>query len=286
MKLRSLLFVPGDSEKKAAKATGCGADALIFDLEDSVAGDRKDAARSIVANLLSPAPRGWSAIVRVNPFDGGRTGGDLDAVVKPGLDAIMLPKAEGGADVARLAAELDRCEAAAGMANGSVKIIVIATETPAAVFALSSYRPAHRRLAALTWGAEDLAAAIGASGNRDEAGEWTQPYAHVRTLALFAAAAAGVAPIDTLHADFRDIDGLERDSRRARRDGFVGRLAIHPGQVEIINRCFTPSAEEIAWATRIVEAFAANPGAGTLGLDGKMIDRPHLIAAHKTLAAA
>ena len=154
------------------------------------------------------------------------------------------------------------------------------------MFALSTYRPAHPRLAALTWGAEDLAAAVGASSNRDEAGEWTQPYAQVRSLSLFAAAAAGVAPIDTLHADFRDLEGLERDSRRARRDGFVGRLAIHPGQVETINRCFTPSADEIAWAQRIVEAFAANPGAGTLGLDGKMIDRPHLIAARNTLASA
>ena len=286
MKLRSLLFVPGDSEKKAAKAAECGADALIFDLEDSVAEDRKDTARSIVSDLISPARRDWSAIVRVNPFDSGRTAGDLAAVVRPGLDAIMLPKAEGGADVARLAAELDRCEATAGMAAGSVKIIVIATETPAAVFALSTYRPAHPRLAALTWGAEDLAAAVGASSNRDEAGEWTQPYAQVRSLSLFAAAAAGVAPIDTLHADFRDLEGLERDSRRARRDGFVGRLAIHPGQVETINRCFTPSADEIAWAQRIVEAFAANPGAGTLGLDGKMIDRPHFIAARNTLASA
>ncbi|MCA1652873.1 MAG: CoA ester lyase [Sphingomicrobium sp.] len=285
MKLRSLLFVPGDSEKKAAKAAGSGADALIFDLEDSVAAERKDAARNIVASILSPAERNWSLIVRVNPFDSGRLSADLDAVVKPGLDAILLPKVEGGADVARLGVELDRCEAAAGMAQGSVRIAVIATETPAALFGLPSYRPAHPRLAALTWGAEDLASAIGATANRDEAGEWTEPYAQVRSMALFAAAAAEVAPIDTLHADFRDLAGLERDCRRSRRDGFVGRLAIHPAQVETINRCYSPSADEIAVARRIVEAFAANPQAGTLGIDGKMVDRPHLVAARNLLAS-
>jgi len=284
MRLRSLLFVPGDSEKKAAKAAGCGADALIFDLEDSVAAANKDAARSLTASLVASGPRMWSTIVRVNPFDSGRTAEDLAAVVRPGLGAIMLPKAGGGQDVSRLAEELDRLEVSAGMAPESVGIIPIATETPSAIFALSSYAPPHPRLAGLTWGAEDLAAAVGASGNRDEAGEWTQPYALVRSLTLFAATAAEVAPIDTLHADFRDLEWLERDSRRARRDGFVGRLAIHPAQVEVINRCFTPSEAEVAWAQRIVDAFAANPDAGTLGLDGRMIDRPHLIAAHKTLA--
>ena len=285
MKLRSLLFVPGDSEKKAVKAAACGADALIFDLEDSVALERKDVGREVTAALVTTATRDWSLLVRVNPFDSGRTAGDLEAVVRPGLDAIMLPKAEGGEDVARLAAVLDRCEKRAGMAAGSVAIVVIATETPSAVFALSSYRPAHPRLTALTWGAEDLAAALGATTNRDESGEWTEPYAHVRTLALLAARAAEVAPVDTLHADFGDLEGLERDCRRSRRDGFVGRLAIHPGQVETINRCYTPSLAEIEWARRIIDAFAADPDAGTLGIDGKMIDRPHLLAARNTLAS-
>lgn len=285
--MRSWLFVPGDSEKKAEKAAGSGADILIFDLEDSVAAERKDEARMLVAaRVQSAGPREWSCVVRINPFDSGRAAGDLEAVVKPGLDAVLLPKAEGGADVARLADQLDRCEAAAGVAPGSVKIAVIATETPAAVFALSTYKPAHSRLVALTWGAEDLAAAIGASANREQNGRWTEPYAHVRTLALLGAGSAGVAAIDTLHADFRDLAGLEEDCRRSRRDGFVGRLAIHPAQVETINRCYTPSAAEIEWAQRIVDAFAANPGAGALGLDGKMIDLPHLIAARKTLAAA
>ncbi len=284
MKMRSWLFVPGDSEKKAAKAAGCGADVLIFDLEDSVALTQKDAARRMVADLISrSAQRDWSLWVRVNPFDGTLTAADLDAVVRPGLDGILLPKPEGGPDVARLADQIASREAAAEMVPGSVRIAVVATETPTAVFTLGSYAPAHPRLAAMTWGAEDLAAAVGATSNRDEAGDFTQPYQLVRNLALFGAAAAGVAPIDTLHADFRDLAGLEADCRVSRRDGFVGRLAIHPAQVEVINRCYSPSDEEIAWARRIVAAFAENPDVGTLGLDGKMIDRPHLIAAKKTL---
>ena len=287
MTMRSWLFVPGDSEKKAAKAATSGADVLIFDLEDSVAAANKDAARSHVAELIGRREaRDWSLWVRVNPFDGGLTMTDLDAVVRPGLDGVLLPKPEGGPDVVRLAAAIEEREAKAGMTNGSVKIAVVATETPTAVFSLGSYAPAHPRLAALTWGAEDLAAAVGSTGNRDEAGDWTEPYALVRSLALFAASAARTAPIDTLYADFRDLEGLERDCRRSRRDGFLGRLAIHPGQVETINRCYTPSAAALAWAKRIVEAFAADPGAGTLGLDGRMIDLPHLIAARKTLAAA
>ena len=287
IRMRSWLFVPGDSEKKAVKAAGCGADVLIFDLEDSVAASAKPAARAHVAELIGRRePRDWSLFVRVNPFDGNLTMADLDAVVRPGLDGILLPKPEGGADVSRLADEIASRETAAGMASGSISIAVVATETPTAVFTLGSYAPAHPRLTAMTWGAEDLAAAVGATTNRNEAGEFTAPFKLVRNLALFAATAAGTAPIDTLHADFRDLAGLEADCRASRRDGFVGRLAIHPGQVEVINRCYTPSAAEIDWARRIVAAFAENPDAGTLGLDGKMIDRPHLIAARKTLAAA
>ena len=283
-RMRSWLFVPGDSEKKAAKAAKSGADVLIFDLEDSVAPTQKDAAREMVAALIArEEPRDWALWVRVNPFDGDLTAADLDAIVRPGLDGILLPKAEGGADVAHLADEIAKRELTAGMTPGSVRIATVATETPTALFSLSSYAPAHPRLAALTWGAEDLAAAVGATSNRDEAGDFTPPYKLVRNLALFAAAAADTAPIDTLHADFRDLAGLEADCRASRRDGFVGRLAIHPAQVEIINRCYSPSDEEIAWARRVVNAFAENPQVGTLGLDGKMIDRPHLIAARKTL---
>lgn len=287
MRLRSLLFVPGDSEKKFAKASGIGADVLILDLEDSVAPSIKEAARAQVAALLDDqARRDWSFFVRVNPFDTGMTFDDLAAVVKPGLDGLLIPKANGAADIARIGEELDRLEANAGMEQGSVKIAVVATETPLAMFNLGSYTPPHPRLVALTWGAEDLAAAIGATGNKEEDGHWTDPYRLARSLCLYASASAGVAPVDTLYADFRNPEGLEADCRRARRDGFTGRIAIHPDQVAIINRCFSPSDEEIAEAQKIVDAFAANPDAGTLGIDGKMVDIPHLKAARRTLASA
>ncbi len=287
MRLRSLLFVPGDSEKKFAKARTIGADALILDLEDSVAPSMKEAARAQVAALLDDQSKGdWSFFVRVNPFDTGMTFNDLAAVVKPGLDGLLIPKANGAADIARIGDELDRLESAAGMTQGRVKIAVVATETPLAMFNLGSYTPPHPRLVALTWGAEDLAAAIGATGNKEENGHWTDPYRLARSLCLYASASAGVAPIDTLYADFRNPDGLEADCRRARRDGFTGRIAIHPDQVDIINRCFSPSSAEIAEAQKIVDAFAANPDAGTLGIDGKMYDIPHLKAARRTLASA
>ncbi|HKX89628.1 MAG TPA: CoA ester lyase, partial [Sphingopyxis sp.] len=236
--------------------------------------------------LDAQGPRDWSFFVRVNPFDTGMTFDDLAVVVKPGLDGLLIPKANGAADIARIGEELDRLEAKAGMAVGSVKVAVVATETPLAMFNLGSYTPPHPRLVALTWGAEDLAAAIGATGNKEEDGHWTDPYRLARSLCLYAAASAGVAPVDTLYADFRNPEGLEADCRRARRDGFIGRIAIHPDQVAIINRCFSPSAEEIAEAEKIVAAFEANPDAGTLGIDGKMYDIPHLKAARRTLASA
>jgi len=287
MRLRSLLFVPGDSARKFAKAAGIGADALILDLEDSVASSQKQAARDAVAALLDDrASRGWAFFVRVNPFDTGLTLGDLAAVVKPGLDGVLVPKANGATDIARIGHYLDALEECSGMTTGTVKIAVVATETPSAMFALGSYTPAHPRLVGLTWGAEDLAAAIGATGNKEANGRWTDPYRQARSLCLYAAASAGVAPIDTLYADFRDAEGLEADCRRARRDGFTGRIAIHPDQIATINRCFSPSTDEIADARRIVEAFAAQPDAGTLGIDGKMYDIPHLKAAERTLAAA
>ena len=291
MRLRSLLFVPGDSDRKFAKAAGVGADALILDLEDSVAPALKDAARAAAAEKIGDAAaRDWSLFVRINPFDSGLSELDLSAIVRPGLDGVMLPKAEGADDVAAVAAALDRLEAAAGMAAGAVKVIVIATETPRALFTLASYTPPHPRLAGLTWGAEDLAAAVGATANRavdaDGQSHWTFPYQVARAAALFAASAAGIAPLDTLYADFRDGEGLARDCAAARRDGFVGRLAIHPDQVAIINAAFSPTEADIAQARKIVAAFAANPDAGTLGIDGKMVDIPHLKAAVRTLAAA
>ncbi len=285
MRLRSLLFVPGDSERKFVKAQASGADALILDLEDSVAPAQKAAARAHVASLLENVePRDWSFFVRINALDTGLTLDDLSAVVKPGLDGVLVPKANGVEDIVHFGHYLDAFETKAEMPVGSVKIAVVATETAKAMFALHTYAPAHPRLAALTWGGEDLAAALGATENREKGG-WTFPYQVARTQCLFAAGAAEVTPIDTIHADFRDTEGLELDCRRSRRDGFLGRMAIHPDQVATINRCYAPSEAEIAHARRIVEAFAANPGAGTLGIDGKMVDIPHLKAAQKTLAA-
>lgn len=286
MRLRSLLFVPGDSERKFTRGRDSGADALILDLEDSVAPAQKAAARDHVGRLLEhQTSRDWAFFVRVNALDTGLTLDDMAAVVKPGLDGLLIPKANGAADIERIAHYLDALEVRSGMEHGSVRIAVVCTETPRAMFALGSYAPAHPRLAALTWGAEDLSAVIGGTDNKESDGSWTWPYQVARTQCLFAAAAAEVAPIDTLFADFRDSEGLERDCRRSRRDGFVGRVAIHPDQVGVINRCFAPSEAEIAQARKIVAAFEANPAAGTLGIDGKMYDIPHLKAARKTLAS-
>lgn len=291
MKLTSLLFVPADSEKKFAKGRDCGADGLILDLEDSVSPPQKAAARATLGGWIDSAghlgrDRNWSFWVRVNAFDTGMTMDDLAAVVRPGLDGIILPKSNGGADVDRLGHCLDALEAKAGMEPGTVKIIVVATETPQAMFALGTYAPAHPRLAALTWGAEDLAAVVGSTSNKDDGGDWSQPYQLARTLCLMGAAAAGVQALDTLYADFRNEEGLEASCRISRRDGFTGRLAIHPAQVAGINRTFAPSDEDVALARRVVEAFEANPDLGTIGIDGKMYDIPHLKLARRTLAAA
>jgi citrate lyase subunit beta/citryl-CoA lyase len=286
MRLRSLLFVPGDSERKFARAKDCGADALILDLEDSVAVSEKKAARAHVARLIEPeAKRAWTCIVRVNALDTGLTLDDLAAVVKPGLDALLIPKVDGADGVERIGHYLDALEARTGMPEGSVKLASVATETPKAMFALGSYAPAHPRLIALTWGAEDLSAALGATDNKEPDGSWTFPYQLARAQCLFAASAAEVPAIDTVYTDFRDSAGLERDCRRSRRDGFVGRLAIHPDQVATINRAYAPTEAEIAHARRIVAAFEANPGAGALAMDGKMVDLPHLKAARKILAS-
>ncbi len=286
MRLRSLLFVPGDSERKIARARDCGADALILDLEDSVAPAEKAAARAHVASLIdNEPPRSWSFFVRVNALDTGLALDDLAAVVKPGLDALLIPKVSGTADLERVGHYLDALEAKASMAQGSVKFASVATETAKAMFALGSYAPAHPRLVALTWGAEDLSAALGATDNKEPDGSWTAPYEFARVTCLFAASAAEVPAVDTVYTDFRDSEGLERDCRRSRRDGFVGRLAIHPDQVATINRCYAPSEAEVAHARKIVAAFDENPGSGALGLEGKMIDLPHLIAARKILAS-
>lgn len=291
MKMRSFLFVPGDSDRKFAKAsaaTGQDApDVIICDLEDAVAPNQKAEARDRVAGWLDQAADIEPAIfVRVNPIDTDLTRDDLVAIVKPGLAGIVLPKANSGDDVAMLSDLISPLEAAQGIAAGSVKLLVLCTETPAALFNLGSFAPANPRLIGLTWGAEDLGAALGVTANKDEDGQWTFPFAVARAQCLFAAANAQVSAVDTLYTDFRDPDGLAEDCRKARRDGFVGRLAIHPAQVSVINQAFTPSDEELAHARKIVEAFAANPDAGTLGIDGKMVDIPHLVMAKKLLAAA
>jgi citrate lyase subunit beta/citryl-CoA lyase len=286
MRLRSLLFVPGDSERKFAKARHCGADGLILDLEDAVAPSRKAEARALVAGfVMDKTPRSWSFWVRVNPFDTSLTLDDLAAAVAPGLAGIVLPKANGAQDVARLAHYLDAFEVKTGVDAGQVKILVVATETPQAMFNLGTYAPSHPRLAALTWGAEDLGAAVGATANKEADGEWTAPYQVARSMCLFASAAADVLAIDTVYADFRDTEGLAASCRRSRRDGFVGRVAIHPDQVETINRCFSPSDEDVAHARRVVQAFADRPDAGTIGIDGKMYDIPHLKQARRVLAS-
>jgi citrate lyase subunit beta/citryl-CoA lyase len=285
MKLRSLLFVPADSERKFAKASGVGADALILDLEDSVASGRKAFARGAVKELLSGRAGTWSFLVRINPFGTDLTLEDLAAVVRPGLDGILIPKVDGIEDVDLIGHYVDVLETANGVARGHVKLLVVATETPAAMIGLKGYARKNKRLVAMTWGAEDLSAALGALTNKEPDGSWTFPYQVARAQCLFAAGAAGVAALDTLYADFKDQSGLAESCRIARRDGFVGRVAIHPDQVVTINACFTPSDADLAHARRVVAAFAAVPDVGTVGIDGKMYDIPHLVAARRTLAS-
>jgi len=277
MKLRSLLFVPADRPERFAKAAASGADAIILDLEDSVAPERKAFGREAIAEWLA-SPRDCVAFVRVNPLDGDHTRADLVAALPAAPDGIMLPKAEGAADIQALIA----------LAEGAhvPPILPIATETPAAIFELGTFRQVREKLAGLTWGAEDLPASVGASTSREEDGRYTAPFELARSLTLFAAHAAGVPAIDTVFPRIEAMDDLNAYIGRARRDGFTGMMAIHPVQVAAINDGFTPSEAEIARARAVVDAFRANPGAGVLKLDGKMIDRPHLIQAQRVLAAA
>lgn len=288
--LRSWLFIPGDSEKKLAKADATGADALILDLEDSVAPEHKARGRDLVAGLLGDRPqeaRTSQLWVRINPLDSGMLLDDLVAVVAAAPDGVMLPKCTGPADIAQLSFYLDALEAQAGLAAGSIAILPVATETAAAPFTLGDYaKVPAARLAGLTWGAEDLAAALGASTNLDPAGGWALTYRTVRTLTLLGAKAAGVQAIDTLYVDFLDEAGLRASSRASRAEGFTGRLAIHPAQVAAINESYLPDAEEVAFAERVVAAFDAAGGAGTVGLDGRMLDIPHLKQARAVLAKA
>lgn len=279
MRLRSLLFVPGDRPDRFAKAVASGADALILDLEDSVVASAKDSAREAVACRLRE-PRGNTLLfVRINPLGSAWEAADIAALRGHSPDGIVLPKAEGVASVRLLAARL----AEAGI---DAPILPIATETPAAIFHLGSYSEVRSCLAGLTWGAEDLSAAIGAVSAREDDGRYTPPYELVRSLVLFGAHAADVAAIDTVYPALQDMAGLDAYARRASRDGFTGMMAIHPGQIATINAAFTPDEDQLALARRIVSAFEASPGAGTLQVDGRMMDAPHLKQARKILDRA
>ena len=280
---RSYLFVPGDSGRKMAKAGNAGADALILDLEDAVAPGAKAAARELTAEFLRDREDAW---VRINPVDTEFWEADLEAVIAATPAGIVLPKARHARDAIRVSEHIDVLENHHNIERGRTRMIVLCTEHPEALFTLHSYVGTVPRLAGLSWGAEDLAAAVGASTNRSTKGEWLPQYEMARSMCLFAAAAAEVAAIDTVYTDFRDRDGLLRYASNARRDGFSGMLAIHPAQVEVINAAFQPSAEDIEFAERVVEAFRNNPGAGTVGLDGRMIDRPHLVQAERLLQQA
>jgi citrate lyase subunit beta / citryl-CoA lyase len=285
--MRSLLFVPADSGKKLEKAMASGADALIVDLEDSIAIEGKERARKSAAAFLKDAlaatPRPY-LLVRVNGLQSGLTDADLYAVAPAKPDAIMLPKAEGGAAVVHADAKLTVREAISGFPDGHIKIVALATETAAALFVAGTFAGASARLIGLTWGAEDLSAELGAQANRDAQGRFLDPYRLARVLCLAGAAAAAVPAIDTVYVDFRDSDGFRRECEEACRDGFAGKMAIHPAQVPIINEVFTPSPEALARAQAIVDAFAKSPGAGVVGIGGVMVDRPHLARAQRLLA--
>jgi citrate lyase subunit beta / citryl-CoA lyase len=287
MPMRSWLFVPGDSEAKLAKATGFGADVVIVDLEDAVAPQAKVYARQTAGSWLDERAGSAQRWVRINALDTPLWREDLAAVMPAAPTGIMVPKAAGPEQLQTLAAELYELEGRFGIPTGTTRLLPLVSETPSAALGIAEYAKAQGpRLAGLTWGAEDLSAALGASRKRGEDGRWTDTFRLVRAMVLLAAHARGVAAIDTLHADFRDLEGLERVANESRADGFAGMLAIHPAQVEVINRAFTPTQAELEEARAIVAAFAANPDAGALQLDGRMIDQPHLEQARRLLARA
>jgi len=283
---RSWLFAPGDSEKKMTKAMDGAADIVLIDLEDAVAPENKELARTMVHAFIKANPaqrdRLW---VRINPMDGPYTLGDLVAIMPAQPGGIMLPKVYGRADVERLDHYLSALETANGIAPGSTKVIVLITETAEAMFHTGDYKGAPR-VVALTWGAEDLADSIGASSNKNPDSGYSFTYELARSLTLLGAATAGVTPIETIQGDFRDLDGLKARAEKVRRDGYRGMLAIHPAQVDVINAAFTPTEEEIAEAQEIVDLFAANPGVGTIGFKGGMLDRPYLSRALQLLKQA
>jgi citrate lyase subunit beta/citryl-CoA lyase len=287
--MRSFLFVPADSPRKLEKGMTSGADALMIDLEDSIALEGKAAARQSAAAFLKEAmasPTRPYMMVRVNGLQTGLTDADLDAIAPAKPDAIMLPKAEGGASVIHADAKLAVREAQSALPDGHIKILPIATETAAAMFLAGTFTGSSKRLIGLTWGAEDLSAELGAQANRGADGNFLDPYRLARVLCLAGAAAAGIAAIDTVYVDFRNAEGFRRECEDACRDGFAGKMAIHPAQVPIINDVFTPAQKAVDHARAVIAAFAANPGAGVVGIGGVMYDRPHLVRAQQLLARA
>ena len=282
-RMRSWLFAPGDSEKKMAKAIASEADIALLDLEDSVSPDNKATARDMVAQAVADADDRSRVWVRVNPLSGEWTAADLDAVVKAGPGGIFLPKAEGGHDVEALDAMLSAREVEAGLDVGAIRVAALVTETAAAMFTTGTYDGAPR-LVAMSWGAEDLSSELGAREQRGADGEYAHVYQMARSLCLLGAVKAGVAPIETVQPEFRDLDKLAKRARDVRAQGFRGMLAIHPAQVAPINEAFTPSEEELAHARAVVQAFEDSPGAGVVALDGAMLDRPHLALAQRLLA--
>lgn len=283
-RMRSWLFAPGDSARKTEKAIASEADRVILDLEDSVAHEAKPEARRMVAEALRQAGEARARVwVRINPLPGGLAPEDLTAIMPARPGGIMLPKSESGADVAALDSLLAAAEREHGIEEGSTPVHALVTETAAAMFGAGTYRGAPR-LAAMSWGAEDLADSIGALGNTGPDGRYRPTYELARSLCLLGAAAAGVAAIETIMGNFRDLEGLKARAEMVRRDGFRGMLAIHPDQVPVINAAFTPSAEEVAEAREIVRLFAENPGAGTAAGPRGMLDRPHLSRAQQILA--
>jgi citrate lyase subunit beta / citryl-CoA lyase len=287
--MRSLLFIPGDSPKKLDKGVTSGADVIIVDLEDAISPERKAAARDITLAYLKqvqPLTKRPRLMVRINGLQTGLTDDDLDVIVAGKPDAIMLPKAEGGGAVTHCDAKLAAREAMHDLPAGSIGLVAIATETAKALFVAGTFAGASARLTGLTWGAEDISSEIGAETNRDKDGNFLDLYRLARALCLAGAAAAKVQAIDTVYVDFRNDAGLRRECEEARRDGFTGKMAIHPAQIPIINDVFTPNADAIAKARAVIAAFAQNPGAGTVGIGGLMYDRPHLELARQLLARA
>lgn len=286
--MRSMLFVPGDSERKLGKCLEAGADALILDLEDSVGADRKEIARDLVRNFLAANRNGdrrGALWVRINSFDSPHWRTDLEAVMAGAPVGLLLPKTTSGADVRRMSAMIDQIEADLGLNYASTQILPIVTELPVSILSMHSYIGASERMTALSWGAEDLSAELGAQSTRDETGCLTSPFRLARDLALMTAVASAAQPIDTVFVNFRDETGLNSECERAVRDGFTGKLAIHPAQIPVINAAFTPSDQQVAWAQEVITAFA-DASVGVASLGGEMVDRPHLRRAQTIMARA